>query len=132
MPGHIEHATRLAAEAEAANAHFHAVDFASALALPLPRFDYIVAHGVYSWVDKPVRAQLRRFIDRHLRSGGLVYLSYNALPGWTSDLPFQHLVRELAADRPGVSAARFAGAAATAHQLAQTGAQALASCHIER
>src|SRR5437879_256144 len=55
MPGHIEHATRLAAEAEADNAHFYAADFAAALALPLPRFDYIVAHGVYSWVDKPVR-----------------------------------------------------------------------------
>src|SRR5205823_9348498 len=46
MPGHIDHAARLAAEAEAANAHFHAADFAGALALPLPRFDYIVAHGV--------------------------------------------------------------------------------------
>src|ERR1700732_4664362 len=67
LPGHIAHATGLAAEAEAPNAHFHAADFAAALALPLPRFDYIVAHGVYSWVDRPVRAQLRQFIDRNLR-----------------------------------------------------------------
>jgi SAM-dependent methyltransferase len=132
MPGHIEHATRLAAEAEAANAHFHAADFAAALALPLPRFDYIVAHGVYSWVDKPVRAQLRHFIDRHLRSGGLVYLSYNALPGWTGDLPFQHLARALAADQPGDSAARFAAAAATAQLLADSGAPSLAASYILR
>jgi len=132
MPEHIEHATRLAAEAEAANAHFHAADFAAALALPLPRFDYIVAHGVYSWVEKPVRAQLRRFIDRHLKSGGLVYLSYNALPGWTGDLPFQHLVRELSADQTGNSAARFAVAATTAQRLADSGALSLASSYIVR
>ena len=92
----------------------------------MPRFDYIVAHGVYSWVDRPVRAQLRRLIDGHLKSGGLVYVSYNALPGWTADLPFQHLARELGADLPGDSAARFAGAAAMIGKLAEAGAPSLA------
>jgi len=130
MPAHIEHATRLAAEADAPNAQFHAADFAAARSLPLPRFDYIVAHGVYSWVDESVRAQLRRFIDGHLKSGGLVYVSYNALPGWTGDLPFQHLARELASDLPGDSAARFAGAAALIGELAEAGAPGLASSYI--
>src|SRR6267378_7045940 len=130
MPAHIEHAVRLAAEADAPNAQFHAADFAAARSLPLPRFDYIVAHGVYSWVDRPVRAQLRRLIDGHLKSGGLVYVSYNALPGWTGDLPFQHLLRELGADLPGDSAARFAGAAATLGKLAEAGAPSLASGYL--
>src|SRR5205823_10950083 len=122
--------TRLAAEADAPNAHFHAADFAAARALSLPRFDYIVAHGVYSGVDQPVRAQLRRFIDGHLKSGGLVYVSYNALPGWTGDLPFQHLARDLAADLPGDSAARFSGAAAFIGKLAEAGAPSLASSYL--
>jgi SAM-dependent methyltransferase len=130
MPAHIEHATRLAAEADASNAAFHLADFENAQRLPLPRFDYIVAHGVYSWVDRPVRTQLRRFIDGHLKSGGLAYISYNALPGWTGDLPFQHLARELAADLPGDSAARFALAAALLGQLAEAGATSLASSYI--
>ncbi|MBV8494360.1 MAG: methyltransferase regulatory domain-containing protein [Alphaproteobacteria bacterium] len=130
MPAHIEHAARLAAEADASNAAFHLADFESAQRLPLPRFDYIVAHGVYSWVDRPVRAQLRRFIDGHLKSGGLVYISYNALPGWTGDLPFQHLAREMAADLPGDSAARFAAAAALLGKLAEAGAPSLASSYI--
>jgi SAM-dependent methyltransferase len=130
MPAHIEHATQLAAEADAPNAQFHVADFAAARALPLPRFDYIVAHGVYSWVDRPVRAQLRHLIDGHLKSGGLIYVSYNALPGWTGDLPFQHLARELAADLPGDSAARFAGAAATLGKLAEAGAPSLASSYV--
>lgn len=130
MPAHIEHAKRLAAEADAPNAHFHAADFAAAGALPLPRFDYIVVHGVYSWVGAPVRAQLRRLVDSHLKSGGLVYISYNALPGWTSDLPFQHLVRELGPDLPGDSAARFDGAVGLIGKLTEAGAPSLAASHI--
>src|SRR5947199_3502576 len=69
MSAHIEHAVGLAAEAQAANAHFHAMNFAAAAGAGLPRFDYIVAHGVYSWIDAATRAQLRRFIDGHLKPG---------------------------------------------------------------
>ena len=132
MPVHIEFAARLAAEADAPNARFLAADFAAALDRPLPRFDYIVAHGVYSWVDAEARARLRRFVDRRLRSGGLVYVSYNALPGWTGDLPFQHLARALAETTAGDSAARFGYAAHLIDRLAQAGAPPLASSHIVR
>jgi len=118
MPVHIDFAASLATEAEARNAHFHTADFAAALNQPLPRFDYIVAHGVYSWVDVGIRAQLRRFIDRRLKSGGLVYVSYNALPGWTSDIPFQYLVRALAETAAGDSAGRFGQAARLIDRLA--------------
>ena len=95
MAVHVDHAAALAEEAGAANAHFHTADFAAALARQLPRFDYIVAHGVYTWVHPEIRAHLRNFIDARLKPGGFVYVSYNALPGWTGDLPFQHLVRAL-------------------------------------
>src|SRR5579862_9355278 len=108
MPVHIERAAALATAAGAANAHFHAADFAGALELPLPPCDYVVAHGVYTWVDAATRRALRALIDRLLAPGGLVYVSYNALPGWTRDLPFQYLVRALAAGAAGDSAARFA------------------------
>ena len=132
MPTHIDHAAALAVEAEADNARFQCADFAGARRLSLPRFNYIVAHGVYSWVDRKVRAQLRRLIDHRLKSGGLVYVSYNALPGWTGDLPFQHLARALAAVASGDSAARFANAAGFIDRLAQAGAAALASSYTVR
>lgn len=132
MPLHIDHATRLAEEAEVGNVRFHACDFAAAGRLGLPRFDYIVAHGVYSWVDRPARAGLRRFVDAHLKSGGLFYVSYNAMPGWTGDLPFQYLVRELAGDGPGDSASRFAEAAGLIELLAEAGAHRLADSYIVR
>jgi SAM-dependent methyltransferase len=132
MAVHTDHAAGLAQEAGAANVHFHTADFAAALARDLPLFDYIVAHGVYSWVDGEIRACLRQFIDRRLKPGGLVYVSYNALPGWTGDLPFQHLVSALAANAPGDSAVRFAAAARLIQRLADSGAAAFASSYIVR
>jgi SAM-dependent methyltransferase len=118
MSAHIDHARGLAAEAAIPNVGFHCVDFAAAADLDLPSFDYIVAHGVYSWVDSASQRALRRFFDRRLKPGGLVYVSYNAMPGWARDLPFQHLARELAGGSSGDSATRFAAALGTIRRLA--------------
>lgn len=45
-------------------------------------FDYIIAHGVYSWVDDGVKDALLRLIDEHLAEDGIAYISYNTYPGW--------------------------------------------------
>ncbi len=45
-------------------------------------FDYIIAHGVYSWVPDPVRQHLLRLASRLLAPTGIFYVSYNCLPGW--------------------------------------------------
>ena len=47
----------------------------------LGEFDYIVAHGVYSWVPASVRDALMSVVSRHLAPDGVVYLNFNALPG---------------------------------------------------
>jgi SAM-dependent methyltransferase len=130
MPVHIEHARRLAAEAMVPNVRFHCVDFAVAADLDLPLFDYIVAHGVYSWVDNANQGALRRFFDRRLKPGGLVYVSYNAMPGWARDLPFQRLVREFARGAPGDSAARVGAALEFIQALAVTEVPALTPSFI--
>ncbi len=130
MPAHIDHARRLAAEAAIPNVTFHAVDFTAAADLDLPLFDYIVAHGVYSWVDAASQHALRRFFDRRLKPGGLVYVSYNAMPGWARDLPFQRLARELARGFTGDSAARFAAALGIIRTLAAADVPALAPSFI--
>jgi len=44
-------------------------------------FDYIVAHGVYSWVPDAVRDGLMRLFAGHLAPRGVAFVSYNALPG---------------------------------------------------
>jgi SAM-dependent methyltransferase len=130
MPVHIDHARRLAAAAAIPNLQLHAVDFAAAMGLELPQFDYIVAHGVYTWIGAEVQCALRRFIDRRLKPGGLVYLSYNAMPGWARDLPFQGLLREFGRALPGDDSGRLAAAAGLARALAGAGVASLAASFI--
>jgi SAM-dependent methyltransferase len=103
LPDHIDFAQGIASEASVSNATFHCADFSQASDRGLPSFDYIVSHGVYSWVDRAAKLHLRHFIDRHLKPGGLVYVSYNAMPGRASDLPYQRLVRALGESLPGNS-----------------------------
>jgi SAM-dependent methyltransferase len=110
MPEHIEHARGVAAEAAIGNISFHAADFANATELSLPQFDYIVSHGVYSWISPQARAAVRSFIDSRLKPGGLVYLSYNAMPGRAADLPLQRLVRAIGETCHGDSTERVMAA----------------------
>jgi methyltransferase-like protein/SAM-dependent methyltransferase len=46
------------------------------------QFDYIIAHGIYSWVPENVRDRLLAVIKRHLAPNGIAYISYNCYPGW--------------------------------------------------
>jgi hypothetical protein len=78
-------------------------------------------------VSEQTKEDMRRFIDRHLVPGGLVYISYNAMPGWTSEQAFQRVLRSLGATLPGNSVMRFSAAFAIARTLADGGAPALAS-----
>ncbi len=48
----------------------------------LGEVDYIIAHGVYSWVPPPVQERLLRLARRLLAPNGIFYVSYNVLPGW--------------------------------------------------
>ncbi len=48
----------------------------------LGTFDYVIAHGVYSWVPPLVRERLLWLARRVLAPDGILYLSYNVLPGW--------------------------------------------------
>jgi SAM-dependent methyltransferase len=110
MPEHTDRGRRFAAEGEVTNVIFHTADFATAGQLELPKFDYIVAHGVYSWVGPQVRTDMRSFIDSRLKPGGLVYVSYYAMPGRAADLPFQRLVRAIGETCKGDSTQRVEAA----------------------
>ncbi len=67
----------------------------------LPAFDFIGAHGVWSWVSAANRDRIVAFLQRRLRPGGVFYVSYNALPGWAPMLPLRAMLMErIAADDP--------------------------------
>lgn len=59
----------------------------------LPDFDFIALHGVWSWVSDANRAVIIDFLQRKLRSGGVVYISYNALPGHAQMVPVRNLMK---------------------------------------
>ena len=45
-------------------------------------FDYVVCHGVYSWVPPRVQDAILAVCGRHLAPRGVAYVSYNTYPGW--------------------------------------------------
>ena len=45
-------------------------------------FDYIIAHGFYSWVSDEMKDKLFAIISNHLADNGIAYVSYNTYPGW--------------------------------------------------
>ena len=98
-PTHIENARAMAAEAGLDNAHFQETSF-EALAGRDPAtdasFDFVVAHGVLSWVSPDNQRHLIAAIGRLLRAGGLSYISYNAATGWSGVEPVRLLMRQLA------------------------------------
>ncbi len=46
------------------------------------QFDYIIIHGVYSWVPEPVQEKLLSICQQQLTPQGVAYISYNTYPGW--------------------------------------------------
>jgi SAM-dependent methyltransferase len=50
----------------------------------LGRFDYIVAHGFYSWVGPEVRERMMALTGAMLSPQGVAYVSFNTLPGWNA------------------------------------------------
>jgi len=50
----------------------------------LGQFDYIVCHGLYSWVPRTAQDAMLAICRRALAPEGVVYVSYNTYPGWKS------------------------------------------------
>lgn len=77
----VEKGNEVIANAGLTNVSLVQSDIAS-IGSEIGTFDYIIAHGVYSWVDNGVKDALLRLIDEHLAEDGIAYISYNTFPGW--------------------------------------------------
>ena len=71
-------------------------------------FDYIICHGVYSWVPAPTREKILAICRENLAPNGVAYVSYNTLPGWH--------IRGMIRDMMIYHAAPYQGAAAKVRQ----------------
>ncbi len=90
--------------------HANLLDFQPELAA----YDYVTAHGVYSWVPPAVRDRLFAVMKAALAPHGVGYVSYNAYPGGHLREMFWHMFRTHAADTPDP-----AGKIAKVHELAE-------------
>lgn len=93
-PAHAGFAQELA-HAAGSGAKLFDEGFAEFCARPdLPDFDYIGLHGIWTWISDANRTVLVDFIRRKLKVGGVLYISYNTLPGWALFAPMRNLMRE--------------------------------------
>jgi SAM-dependent methyltransferase len=82
------------------HAAFETVDLAGA------SFDYVICHGVLSWIPASERSVLFGRIERSLSPGGVAHLSFNVLPGWYERLAARDWLRFAASslERPATDA----------------------------
>lgn len=129
-PAHIDNARSLAQRAGIANATFAEASFEDLANAPRntwPQMDYIVLHGIWSWVSSTQRAHLLRFIRDHLAPGGIVYISYNSLTGWASMVPMQRLMRLWGEVHPALPEEAPASAVALLKEIAAADSHFLAN-----
>jgi len=103
----IERGRRVAESLGLANIDLRAHDIADVDA-SFGMFDYIVCHGIYSWVPAPVRDKVLAICHDHLAPGGVAYVSYNTLPGWR--------IRGMIRDMMVYHSSQFEGATAKVQQ----------------
>ncbi len=82
-------------------------------------FDYVICHGVFSWVPRPVQDAILRICRDALAPNGLAAISYNVLPGWH----LRTVVRDIClyhAGTDGAPQSRVAKARAALERIAQS------------
>lgn len=122
----VARAQQMVRELALANVRIHELDL-RAVPADFGKYDYIIAHGLYSWIPADVRAGVMPLIARHLAPNGIALVSYNALPGShlrsvVRDMLLYH-TRDVAGKAGKVAAARtlldLVGAAVDDDTLAQ-------------
>lgn len=87
----IAEAKEMAEAVGAGNVTFHAMDLRDVDA-SFGEFDYVVAHGLYSWVPPDVQEAVLDVSARRLSPRGILYLSYNTFPGWHVSMMFRDMM----------------------------------------
>jgi len=120
-PTHIAESRNLAEAVGLKNITFLEKSFDHLLTEDLPDFDFITLHGVLSWINAENRAAILRFINKRLKSGGIVYVSYNCLPGRISSVPIRQLLALYAEQIPGNTINKVSGAVGSVKQAYDIG-----------
>lgn len=122
---HVASAKRLARDGALENIGVLERDLGSLVHEDLGTFDYIVAHGLLSWVSPEKRRAILDFASAKLKPGGLLHVSYNAMPGWASIEPLRQLLLFGGAGETSLERAR--GGLAFAQSMERAGAEYFAN-----
>ena len=93
-PSQIAAAQQLARYYDISNVEFVEKSFEDITALSLPKADFISLHGVWSWIIPQNRFQIIQFIKNNLSNNGVLFVSYNSLPGSGEKEAIGRLFRE--------------------------------------
>ena len=119
---HVACARALAARGKLSNLRVLLASFADLAQEDLPQLDFIVAHGVLSWVGPETVADVLAFARAKLKPGGLLYVSYNVLPSWAAIEPLRRLMLDGTAGVRGGSLERAKKGLELAQRLCDAGA----------
>ena len=122
-PTHVHNAQRLAQDSGVENVQFLEKSFAELRKADLPEAEIIALHGVHSWINKENRQHIVEFIRERLKPGGIVYVSYNCMPGLAQDEPLQRLLFQYANLSAGALPDRLRRSLEFVARLDQAGAE---------
>ncbi len=60
----------------------------------LPQFDYIAIHGIWSWITDENKEHIVEFVRKKLATGGILYISYNTLPGFCKAMQLREMLSQ--------------------------------------
>lgn len=121
-PREIERAQRIAGQAGLDNVQFICADLACIDPASLPRADFIVSMGTYSWAGEAARQGIDTIVGQRLNTGGIACIGYMSQPGAAAFASARALMLQIAAQTPGDSAAQATAGIEVLRNLAAAGA----------
>jgi SAM-dependent methyltransferase len=100
---HVAHARGLIADAGLRNLTVSQMSFEQSARHGENDVDVVILHGVLSWIEPASQRAVISNLERRLRPNGVVYVSYNCMPGWAPLAPIRHLMLEVKHHNPGPS-----------------------------
>ena len=123
-PEHVVHVRGLAEEAGLTNVSIREASFQELAAEAHEGqhdLDLIQLHGILTWVSADAHRAIVEIARKRLKPGGILYVSYNCMPGWAPMLPVQRYIREHAKRHGGSSISKTAAAMQDLKALAGSG-----------
>lgn len=93
-PQHIENAKKMTQQGHLNNVNFTCISFNKINSIDIPACDFIVLHSIINYLGEKYREIIFEIIKQKLKPNGLIYVSYNAMPGWANSIPVRETIKQ--------------------------------------